>query len=269
MTASSSNTGERLQKVLAQAGLASRREIERWIEAGRISIDGNKARLGDRVNPGQTVRLDGRPVKLSRQPSVTRVLLYNKPEGEICTRNDPDGRPTVFKTLPKLNRGRWVSVGRLDINTSGLLIFTNNGELANRLMHPRYEMEREYAVRVFGRVNPEDMNRLVKGIELEDGPARFDNIEDRGGEGSNHWYHVTIREGRQREVRRLWEAVGAEVSRLIRVRYGDVELPRRLKKGRWQDMEPRELDRLLSKVKLDAEPRKLQPRRQRRNRYLR
>lgn len=250
--------------------MGSRREIERWIEAGRLSLDGKKARLGDRVSPGQIIRLDGRPVRLNRQPNNTRVLIYHKPEGEICTRNDPKGRPTVFKRLPKLNRGRWISVGRLDINTIGLLLFTNNGELANRLMHPSYEVEREYAVRVFGRVRPEAINKLLKGIELEDGKAKFETIEDRGGEGSNHWYHIVIKEGRQREVRRLWEAAGAEVSRLIRVRYGEVELPRRLKKGRSEDLEPKQVDNLLAMVKLNKESSEQQrSRRQRRNRFLR
>ena len=235
---------EKLQKVLARAGLGSRRELETWISDGRVRIDGQPAQLGDRVEPGARIQVDGRVVSIDEAPRI-RVLAYNKPEGEVTTRSDPEGRPTVFDSLPRLGRGRWISVGRLDINSQGLLLFTNDGDLAAGLMHPSSEVEREYAVRVFGAVSPETMAQLQSGIELEDGPARFETIRDAGGEGRNHWYHVTLREGRHREVRRLWEAVERPVSRLVRVRYGPVELPRGLSRGRWLELERDALGALL------------------------
>ena len=225
---------------MAAAGLGSRREIESWIEAGRVAVDGRVAKLGDRAAPGDTVTVDGRPVALAAK-TAARVLIYNKPEGELVTRSDPEGRPTVFSRLPP---GRWVAVGRLDINSAGLLLFTDDGELANRLMHPRYELEREYAVRAQGQV---DMDKLRKGVELEDGHAAFDRIEasdPRAAAGSNRWYRVMLKEGRKREVRRLFEAVGARVSRLLRVRYGPIELPRDLQPGQWRELAPKSVQEL-------------------------
>ncbi len=230
--------GEKLQKVLARAGIGSRREMERWIDEGRVSVDGITASRGDRVRTDQLIRVDGRPLSAGLTVGARRrILLYHKPDGEICTVSDPQGRPTIFDHLPALRNGRWIAVGRLDINTQGLILLTTDGELANRLMHPSSGIEREYAVRVLGKVQADTLQRLCDGIELDDGVARFDTITDAGGEGANHWYHVTLKEGRNREVRRLWEAAGLKVSRLIRVRYGSVTLPRGLRTGRWEDME--------------------------------
>ena len=230
---------EKLQKVLARLGLGSRRELETWIEAGRVSVNGKPAKLGERVSATDVIRVDGRTVRSQpRHRLRCRVLAYHKPAGELITRRDPEGRPTVFERLPALRTGRWVSVGRLDINTTGLLLLTNDGEFANRLMHPSGEVTREYAVRVRGEVAQETLAQLHAGLDLDDGPARFDSVTDAGGEGVNHWYHVTLKEGRHREVRRLWEAVGAKVSRLIRVRFGPISLPRRLPQGRWEELSP-------------------------------
>ncbi|HEV2321077.1 MAG TPA: 23S rRNA pseudouridine(2605) synthase RluB [Gammaproteobacteria bacterium] len=247
-------SGERLQKVLAAAGLGSRREIEGWISAGRVSINGKPAKLGDRVGPEDRVNVDGKPVKGLERGGDTRrrVILYHKPEGELTTRKDPEGRPTVFEALPRLRGSRWVSVGRLDTNTSGLLIFTNDGALANKLMHPSSEIEREYAVRVLGQVSEEQLKLLQRGVKLEDGMAAFDDIREAGGEGANHWYHVTLKEGRNREVRRLWEAVGLTVSRLIRVRFGNLSLPRNLPRGTWRDATEEEVGELLAAAKMPA-----------------
>ncbi len=229
--------GERIQKVLANAGFGSRRELERLIEAGQVRVNGRVARLGDRITPEDRVMVGRRKVGAWRlQPRGQRTIAYNKPEGELVTRHDPGGRPTVFPRLPKLKGGRWIAVGRLDINTSGLLLFTTDGELANRLMHPAQQIEREYAVRVLGEVSDEMLRQLVNGVELEDGPARFEEIVASGGSGSNRWFHVVIMEGRKREVRRLWEAVGARVSRLKRVRFGPVMLENRLPAGKWRDL---------------------------------
>jgi len=228
---------EKLQKVLARAGKGSRREMEAVISAGRVSVNGKTAYLGDRVEGNEQIRVDGHLVKLmAQEDDLCRVLMYNKPEGEMCTRKDPEGRPTVFDRLPKLEAGRWVAVGRLDINTSGMLLFTTDGELANRLMHPSRKVEREYAVRVFGEVDEAMLQRLRAGVKLEDGPARFQKITYRGGEGRNHWFHVVLSEGRNREVRRLWESQDVQVSRLIRVRYGDLELKRQLPLGGWTEL---------------------------------
>ena len=235
---------ERLQKILARAGLGSRREIEDWIRAGRVAVNGRTARLGDQAGPRDRITIDGRPVRL--QPAERRVILYHKPAGEVCTRRDPEGRPTVFRNLPRVKGGRWIAVGRLDLNTSGLMLFTTDGELANRLMHPSREIEREYAVRVLGQVPAEILDALQRGVQLEDGPARFESITDAGGEGANHWYHVVLKEGRYREVRRLWEAAGVTVSRLIRIRFGPVRLPRNLRTGHWRELGGRELDALLA-----------------------
>lgn len=227
---------ERLQKVLAAAGVGSRREIEAMVEAGRIEVNGTPALPGQKIGPGDRVKVNGKLVPLRYAQRTPRVLIYHKPEGEIVSREDPDGRPTVFERLPILRRGRWIAVGRLDFNTSGLLLFTNDGDLANKLMHPRYELEREYAVRLLGSLEDEQIESLKAGIQLEDGEAHFNSLSDAGGEGVNHWYRVTISEGRNREVRRMFEAVGLTVSRLIRVRYGTVELPSRLKRGMWMEM---------------------------------
>ena len=227
---------ERLQKVLAQAGVASRREIEEWVVAGRISVNGLPASLGQKIGPGDRVKVNGKLIPLRFTQRSPRVLIYHKPEGEIVSRDDPEGRPTVFERLPVLRKGRWLAVGRLDFNTSGLLLFTNDGDLANKLMHPRYELEREYAVRILGELTEEQAKSLTEGIQLEDGPAKFNLLRDEGGEGANHWYRVTISEGRNREVRRMFEAVGLTVSRLMRVRYGSVELPARLKRGMRMEM---------------------------------
>lgn len=237
---------EKLQKVLARAGVGSRRQVERWIEQGRISVDGKRATLGTRVELFQKVRFNGRIVPIDRASRERRVLVYHKPEGEICTRRDNSGRPTVFDHLPRLRRGRWVAVGRLDINSAGLLLLTTDGELANRLMHPSHEIEREYAVRVLGSVDDKALAQLTAGVVLRDGSARFESVRPAGGSGANRWYHVTLREGRKREVRRMWQAVGARVSRLIRVRYGTVQLPRRLPPGQWQELGRRATAELLT-----------------------
>ena len=231
---------EKLQKVLARAGHGSRREIEAVISAGRVSVDGKVATLGDRVdmNAALKIRIDGHLVRVAESATqVCRVLAYYKPEGELCTRNDPEGRPTVFDRLPRLNGARWIAVGRLDVNTCGLLLFTTDGELANRLMHPSREVEREYAVRVFGQIDDAKIRQLSLGVQLEDGPAAFKTLKFGGGEGLNQWYNVTLTEGRNREVRRLWEAVGVQVSRLIRVRYGDIPLPKGLPRGGYTEMD--------------------------------
>jgi 23S rRNA pseudouridine2605 synthase len=223
---------EKIQKILANAGVGSRRQVETWIQEGRITVNGRVATIGDRMTYHDKVCVDGREIKLIRSKNQkSRVLLYHKPEGEMCTRHDPEGRPTIFERLPIIRNSRWICVGRLDFNTSGLLLITNDGELANRLMHPSSEIEREYAVRVRGDVTPEIIGRLQKGVHLEDGTARFDQIIDAGGSGSNHWYHVTVKEGRNRLVRRLWEALGFTVSRLIRIRFGNVYLPAGLRRG--------------------------------------
>lgn len=235
---------QRLHKVLAAAGIGSRREIEEWIVAGRISVNGEPADVGQKVGPGDRVRVNGKLMPLRFAPRIPRVILYHKPEGEIVSRDDPEGRPTVFDRLPNLRKGRWIAVGRLDFNTSGLLLFVNDGELANKLMHPRYELDREYAVRILGELDEVQKQALLAGIELEDGVARFNTLFDAGGEGVNRWYRVTLSEGRNREVRRMFEALGLTVSRLMRVRYGPVVLPPRLKRGMWEDMAVEEVCKL-------------------------
>ncbi len=237
---------ERLQKVLARAGLGSRRQMEAWIRAGRVSINGRVATIGESVSQEDKVRVDGHLVCSDRLHQKTiRLIGYHKPMGEICSRNDPEGRPTVFDSLPRLRNGRWVAVGRLDLNTSGLLLFTTDGELANQLMHPSREIEREYAVRIHGEVDDAMIQRLRQGVELEDGVANFYKIEKAaGGEGVNHWYHVILREGRNREVRRLWESQGVQVSRLTRVRYGTIILPRQVRAGHFWDIGPTEVKSL-------------------------
>jgi 23S rRNA pseudouridine2605 synthase len=246
--------GERLQKFLAARGWGSRRELEQWIAAGQIRVNGRSASLGDRVLPGDRITMDRRTVRVEADARpARRIIVYNKPEGEVVSRTDPEGRPTVFERLPVLKKGRWVAVGRLDLNTSGLLLLTTDGELANRLMHPSRAVEREYAVRVLGEVDRSQLDRLRAGVELEDGPAHFERINDAGGQGANRWFHAVIVEGRNREVRRLWEAVGVRVSRLIRLRYGPVMLSRRLARGRWRELEPRERTALLDMAGLPKE----------------
>ncbi len=259
----------RLQKALADAGLGSRREIEHWIRAGRLQVNGQPAQLGQRVRPEDRVQLDGRPLRWRSVPQrERRVLLYNKPEGELVSRRDPQGRPTVFDRLPPLKQkgpvsakgpapaqagGRWIAIGRLDLNTSGLLLFTNDGELANRLMHPSHRIEREYAVRVQGLVSEAHLRQLTHGVQLEDGPARFEEIVDSGGRGQNHWYHLVLCEGRNREVRRLWAAVGLRVSRLKRVRYGPILLDARTPRGRWRELTEAERQALYQLVDLSTD----------------
>ncbi len=237
----------RLQKLLAEAGLGSRRTIESWISAGRVRVNAQVAKLGDRATPADRIQIDGRwvPLRLNRL-APPQIIAYHKPVGELVTRRDPEGRPTVFQRLPRPRQGRWIAVGRLDLNTSGLLLLTTDGALANRLMHPATGIEREYAVRILGPVEPHTLEQLAQGIELEDGLARFEQIIDQGGSGANHWYHVVIREGRNREVRRLWEAAGCTVSRLIRIRYGNIRLGRRLFAGHWRPLTDEERSELLT-----------------------
>ncbi|MGB0662275.1 MAG: 23S rRNA pseudouridine(2605) synthase RluB [Pontibacterium sp.] len=236
---------EKLHKVLARSGTGSRREMERWIAAGRVQLNGEVATLGDRVTAKDRVVVDGREVKLVfDREAPKRILLYNKPIGEVCTRNDPEGRATVFDHLPPLRDGRWIAVGRLDINTSGLLIFTTDGELANTLMHPSANIDREYAVRVLGEVSDATLETLKKGVLLDDGMAKFTDVQYFDGEGANKWYHCVVMEGRNREVRRLWESQELKVSRLKRVRYGPVFLPSDIRAGTWKEMTPKEVSEL-------------------------
>ncbi|MEN0025501.1 MAG: 23S rRNA pseudouridine(2605) synthase RluB [Candidatus Dactylopiibacterium sp.] len=240
--------GERIQKVLAEAGYGSRREIEEWVVAGRVSVNGEPSFLGQKIGPGDRVKVNGKLANLrfaaEQKKRGPRVLMYHKPEGEIVSKDDPEGRPSVFDRLPMINKGRWIAIGRLDFNTSGLLLFTDNGELANRMMHPRYEIDREYAVRLLGELTDEQKTELTTGITLDDGPAKFTTLSDEGGEGANHWYRVTLSEGRNREVRRMFEAIGLTVSRLMRVRYGKVDLPGRLKRGMYEEMAPEQVAQL-------------------------
>ncbi|MDG5500399.1 23S rRNA pseudouridine(2605) synthase RluB [Marinobacter sp. BGYM27] len=243
---------ERLQKVLSRTGVGSRREVEAWIEEGRITVNREVAIPGQKVTVEDAIALDGKRISIeSAQSPVRRVLMYNKPEGEVTTRKDPEGRPTVFDRLPKLRDQRWIAIGRLDINTTGLMLFTTDGELANRLMHPSYQVDREYAVRVFGQVDDAMLQRLLTGVLLDDGMAKFSDISAAGGAGINKWYHVTLFEGRNREVRRLWESQDVKVSRLKRVRFGPAFLPSRLSVGRWDEMEQKEIDALSKMVGLE------------------
>jgi 23S rRNA pseudouridine2605 synthase len=251
---SSPSKRERLQKVMAQSGHGSRRNIEILIAQGHLTINGQLAKLGDAVGPGDKVKLDGRLLNLRFGDPLPRVLLYHKPAGEIVTRDDPEKRPTVFDKLPKVNGGRWVSVGRLDFNTEGLLVFTTSGELANRLTHPRFEVEREYAVRVMGELTEEQRTKLLEGVEIDGEMCKFDAIDDRGGEGSNHWYHVILREGKNREVRKMMETAGLMVSRLIRVRFGSIELPSHVKRGMLREMEEEHVQELLAFAGMNEPP---------------
>ena len=242
---SEEKTPERIQKVLARMGLGSRREIESWIKQGRIMVGGKLAKLGDSITTEDRVQLDKKQIKFPKKTDTkTRVIAYHKPAGEICTRKDAEGRTTVFSKLPRLKGSRWIGIGRLDINTYGLLLFTNDGDLANRLMHPSSGIDREYAVRVVGKVDQEMLNQLQSGVELEDGPAHFSDIVDSGGDGANHWYHVTLMEGRNHEVKRLWESQGITVSRLIRVRFGPVVLSRSSRVGTIRELDDREINEL-------------------------
>lgn len=242
----------KLHKVLAQAGMGSRLEMEQLILEGRITVNNEPAHIGQRVQFGDHVKVNGKPIRIRIDPPPARVIAYHKPIGEVVTHDDPQNRPTVFRRLPKLYQGKWQSVGRLDLNTEGLLLFTSSGELANNLMHPRFGLEREYAVRVLGALNKEEKQRLLDGVKLDDGMAQFGSIEEGGGEGSNCWYRVTISEGRNREVRRMFEAVGHAVSRLIRIRYGAMMLPRGLKRGAWMELDEGDIKALMKVVSTRA-----------------
>ena len=241
---------EKLQKVLARAGIGSRREMERWIEQGRVKVNDQVASIGDRVSEKDNIKVDNKLIAQRRTQIQQRVIAYHKPVGEVCTRDDPEGRKTIFNNLPNLTSGRWISVGRLDLNTSGLLLLTTDGELANKLMHPSSEVEREYAVRILGEVSPEILKELTTNVELDDGDAHFSKVTAAGGQGANHWYHVVLKEGRNREVRRLWEYFGYAVSRLTRIRYGNIKLERRLRPSKSEDLTDKEMDELYKSVDL-------------------
>lgn len=243
---------EKLHKVLAGRGVGSRRTMERWIADGRVKVNGRVARVGDRVSPSDQIMLDGRKLARATGDKVHRVIVYNKPAGRICARKDPEGRPTVFSQLPKLVQGRWISVGRLDFNTSGLLLFTTDGELANRLTHPSFQIEREYAVRVLGNVSEKAIGRLLTGVEIDGQMCRFSDVQEAGGEGANHWYYVVLMGGRNREVRRLWESQKITVSRLKRVRFGNIFIPSQVKSGKCKDLAEDEIVDLYQSVKLTA-----------------
>ncbi|MDV3503798.1 23S rRNA pseudouridine(2605) synthase RluB [Marinobacter sp. M-5] len=244
---------ERIQKLLSRAGVGSRREVESWMDAGRVTVNGHLPEPGQKVTINDRIDVDGKRLDLASGSAVVRrVLIYNKPEGEVTTRRDPEGRPTVFDRLPRLKDHRWISIGRLDINTTGLVLFTTDGELGNRLMHPSSEVDREYAVRVFGEVTDDMLKRLMEGVLLEDGMAKFSDITPAGGSGINRWFHVTLLEGRNREVRRLWESQGVRVSRLKRVRYGPIFLPSRLTVGKWEELDQKAVDLLSKSVGLES-----------------
>lgn len=250
---------EKLQKVLARSGIGSRREMERWIEQGRVKVNDEVVTLGERVSDKDTIKVDNKIINQKRTQVQQRVIAYHKPVGEVCTRDDPEGRKTIFSNLPKLRSGRWISVGRLDLNTSGLLLLTTDGELANKLMHPSSEVEREYAVRVLGEVSPEIINQLKSNVPLDDGDAHFSDVKESGGEGANHWYNVTLKEGRNREVRRLWEYFGFAVSRLMRIRYGDIKLERSVRPSKSEDLTEKEMEQLYDSVGLKYIPQEVTP----------
>ena len=251
-TASPGGTTYKLQKALAQAGLGSRRDMEELVRTGRVTVNGAPATIGARVGPQDVIQVNGRAIGRAAEAGPPRVLLYYKPEGEIVSRDDPGGRPSVFDRLPQPRGAKWLAVGRLDFNTSGLLVLTTSGELANRMMHPRYELEREYAVRVLGRLSEEQKARLLSGVRLNDGMARCEAVHDQGGEGANHWYHIVLREGRNREVRRLFEALRLRVSRLMRVRFGSLNLPRQLRRGQYVELSRPEIRGLLESLGLQT-----------------
>jgi 23S rRNA pseudouridine2605 synthase len=245
----------KLHKVLAQAGMGSRLEMEKLIAEGRIAVNNEPAHVGQRVQYGDQIKIDGKPIRIRIDPPPARVIAYHKPAGEIVSHDDPQNRPSVFRKLPRLQNGKWQSVGRLDLNTEGLLLFTSSGELANQLMHPRFGLEREYAVRVLGALSKDEKHKLLDGVMLDDGPAQFGSIEDGGGEGSNCWYRVTISEGRNREVRRMMEAVGHAVSRLIRIRYGAMVLPHGLRRGAWLELDEADIRALMRAAGTPSRPR--------------
>jgi len=245
----------KLHKVLAQAGMGSRLEMEKLITEGRIAVNNEPAHVGQRVQYGDQIKVDGKPIRIRIDPPPARVIAYHKPAGEIVSHDDPQNRPSVFRKLPRLQNGKWQSVGRLDLNTEGLLLFTSSGELANQLMHPRFGLEREYAVRVLGALSKDEKQKLLDGVMLDDGPAQFGSIEDGGGEGSNCWYRVTISEGRNREVRRMMEAVGHAVSRLIRIRYGAMVLPHGLRRGAWLELDEADIRSLMRAAGSSERPR--------------
>lgn len=247
----------KLHKVLAQAGMGSRLEMEKLITEGRIAVNNEPAHVGQRVQYGDQIKVDGKPIRIRIDPPPARVIAYHKPAGEIVSHDDPQNRPSVFRKLPRLQNGKWQSVGRLDLNTEGLLLFTSSGELANQLMHPRFGLEREYAVRVLGALSKDEKHRLLDGVMLDDGPAQFGSIEDGGGEGSNCWYRVTISEGRNREVRRMMESVGHAVSRLIRIRYGAMVLPHGLRRGAWLELDESDIRALMRAAGTAERPRTL------------
>lgn len=247
---------ERLQKALAAAGIGSRREMEEWIAEGRVQVNGETATIGSKVGPRDVVKVSGRRIYLRFEDKRTRILIYHKSDGEIVTRDDPKGRATVFDALPRLRGAKWIAIGRLDYNTDGLMIFTTSGELANNLMHPRFEVEREYAVRLLGELSDEQIAQLTEGIELEDGPAQLQSCFRAGGEGVNHWYRVVIKEGRKREVRRIFEHLGLTVSRLTRIRFGPIALPPQLRRGQKMELEDDLVARVLEWVGMAASPRR-------------
>tara|TARA_B100000035_G_scaffold315484_1_gene336957 strand:- start:14788 stop:15621 length:834 start_codon:yes stop_codon:yes gene_type:complete len=245
------SSGERIQKVLAQSGFGSRREIEKAIVDEKVLVNNKIAKVGQSITPSDKIILNGKQIFLSNSNNLPRVLIYNKPEGEIVSENDPEGRVNVFQNLPRIKNGKWISVGRLDFNTSGLLIFTSNGELANKMMHPKYEVEREYSVRILGEVSDEQIKKFEKGIDLDDGTAKFQSIAFEGGEGANKWYRVVLKEGRNREVRRMFAHFNITVSRLIRVRFGIVVLPSHVKRGMHAELTQAEVSRLLKRNDMD------------------
>ena len=244
--------GVRIQKALSQMGIGSRRSIEKAIQEQKVLVNDQLATIGQSVISSDRIIFDGKLVRFDSILSLPRILIYHKPDGEIVSENDPKGRPTVFENLPKIKQAKWIAIGRLDFNTSGLLIFTSYGELANRFMHPRYEIEREYSVRILGELNPEDLSKLTKGVALDDGLAKFESISFQGGEGVNHWYQVILKEGRNREVRRMFESLGMTVSRLIRIRFGDIKLPPHVKRGMTIELGQNEVRNILKKFDIDS-----------------